>query len=129
MSTLPLSVRICLIGVALIHAAPIVGVLGEAWLQQAYALGALDASTELLLRHRAVMFGLLAAGLVAALWQRALLAPMLLGTALSDVAFNLLVFGGNQSFPALLPLAGADIVSLLLTAFIVWRFRGSAQPR
>jgi hypothetical protein len=46
--------------VAAIHALPIMGVLGAAKLSQLYGVPVQDANLELLLRHRAVLFGLLA---------------------------------------------------------------------
>jgi hypothetical protein len=47
--------------VAAIHALPLLGVLGAARLSQLYGIPVQDANLELLLRHRAVLFGLLAA--------------------------------------------------------------------
>jgi len=47
--------------VALIHALPLVGVLGAAKLTQLYGIDVQDPTLEILLRHRAVLFGLLAA--------------------------------------------------------------------
>jgi hypothetical protein len=53
-----------LVLVAIIHALPIVGVLGASRLSQLYGITVQDPNLELLLRHRAVLFGLLA-GLLA----------------------------------------------------------------
>ena len=47
--------------VALVHVLPVLGVLGAARLAQMYDVPVQDAGVELLLRHRAVLFGLLAA--------------------------------------------------------------------
>ena len=47
--------------VALIHALPLVGVMGAAKLTQLYGVDVQDPTLEILLRHRAVLFGLLAA--------------------------------------------------------------------
>ena len=49
-----------LVVVAVIHALPVVGVLGAGKLVQLYGSPVQDAGLELLLRHRAVLFGLLA---------------------------------------------------------------------
>lgn len=46
---------------AVIHALPLAGVLGAGKLLQLYGVPVADPNTELLLRHRAVLFGLLAA--------------------------------------------------------------------
>ena len=50
-----------LVVVAMVHALPAVGVLGPARLAQLYGAPVQDAGVVLLLRHRAVLFGLLAA--------------------------------------------------------------------
>lgn len=50
-----------LVLVAVIHALPLAGVLGAGKLLQLYGVPVPDPNTELLLRHRAVLFGLLAA--------------------------------------------------------------------
>ena len=106
--------------VAVVHALPLVGVLGAGKLAQLYGTPVQDAGVELLLRHRAVLFGLLAAfmgyaalrpelhrlGLVAGLvsvvsflllsWlQRgsALSAPLVTVVRVDGVALALLVVG------------------------------------
>jgi hypothetical protein len=50
-----------LVLVAVIHALPLAGVLGAGKLLRLYGVPVPDANTELLLRHRAVLFGMLAA--------------------------------------------------------------------
>src|SRR3989344_8071229 len=54
-------VPVILVLVAVVHALPLVGVLGAGKLAQLYGTPVQDAGVELLLRHRAVLFGLLAA--------------------------------------------------------------------
>jgi hypothetical protein len=49
-----------LIIVAAIHALPIMGVLGATKLSQLYGITVEDPNLELLLRHRAILFGVLA---------------------------------------------------------------------
>lgn len=51
--------------VALLHALPLAGVLGAARLSTLYGIDVADPNLALLLRHRAVLFGLLAALLAA----------------------------------------------------------------
>ncbi|MFN0185369.1 MAG: phosphopantetheine adenylyltransferase, partial [Aquabacterium sp.] len=63
--------------VALIHAPPVIGVLGGGRLARLYGIDVQDPAVVLLLRHRAVLFGLLAAGLSFAAFQ-----PQLHGLAL-----------------------------------------------
>ena len=54
-------VPLILVLVAVVHALPLVGVLGAGKLAQLYGTPVQDAGVELLLRPRAVLFGLLAA--------------------------------------------------------------------
>ncbi|RZI92273.1 MAG: phosphopantetheine adenylyltransferase, partial [Rubrivivax sp.] len=72
-----LLVPITLALVALLHALPLAGVLGAAKLSVLYGVDAREPGLELLLRHRAVLFGLLAAFLAWAAWQPALRGPAL----------------------------------------------------
>jgi hypothetical protein len=58
-----------LVLVAIIHALPVVGVLGSGKLSQLYGVDVTDPSLELLLRHRAILFGLLSAFLVVATFR------------------------------------------------------------
>jgi hypothetical protein len=55
--------------VASIHALPVVGVLGPSKLSQLYGFPVTEGSLELVLRHRAVLFGLLAAFLAYAAFK------------------------------------------------------------
>jgi hypothetical protein len=50
-----------LLVVAAIHALPVIGILGANQLSRLYGLPVNDANLELVLRHRALLFGLLAA--------------------------------------------------------------------
>lgn len=125
----PIAARIALFGVALIHCAPLLGLAGGDSLRQAYGLSQLDASTELLLRHRALMFGLWGAGLLAAQqwasWRR----PLLLATAISDLGFIALLLASPSAHPALQRIAYGDAVSLLLSTGLLvslWRQRSRA---
>lgn len=63
-----LIVSLCLALVALLHALPALGVLGGERLQALYGVRLDGAGLELLMRHRAVLFGLLAALLAVSAW-------------------------------------------------------------
>lgn len=52
-------ITICLLGASLIHLLPIVGVLGSGQLTKLYGVAISDPNVLLLMRHRAVLFGLL----------------------------------------------------------------------
>src|SRR3989344_8880855 len=96
-------VPVILVLVAVVHALPLVGVLGAGKLAQLYGTPVQDAGVELLLRHRAVLFGLLAAFMgYAAL--RPDLHRLGLGAGLGSVVAVLLLAGlergGALSAPA-----------------------------
>lgn len=56
---------VLLIGVGLINFIPVLGVFSAQRLQSLYGLGELDAQLTLLMRHRALLFGLLGAVILA----------------------------------------------------------------
>ena len=57
-------VPVALLVVAAIHAVPLLGVISAARLSSAYAISIEDPTLEILMRHRAVLFGILAGFLV-----------------------------------------------------------------
>ncbi|WP_395789384.1 hypothetical protein [Aquimonas sp.] len=71
----------------LIHWLPLPGVLGGATLRQLYGLGSLDPGMELLLQHRALMFALLSAPLLLALWRRSACGGAVVLLLSSDIGF------------------------------------------
>ncbi|MDH5176626.1 MAG: phosphopantetheine adenylyltransferase [Gammaproteobacteria bacterium] len=93
-------VPVALLITALIHALPLLGLTGGARLANLYGIADMDASLEILLRHRAVLFGLLAAFLVYAAFNRDLHGIALVGASISVAAFLALAIttgGYNQA--------------------------------
>lgn len=103
---------------ALVHLAPLPGVLGAAMLERLYGLRIDDPSLLLLLRHRALLFGLLGAALAGAIVRRAWRVPVLLGGGLSAGAFLLLAPAGLA--PALQRVVWADAVAVAALAAAGW---------
>jgi hypothetical protein len=112
-----------LIVAALIHLLPLPGLAGADALQGLYGLPALDPASELLLRHRALLFGLLGGGLLLALrhpgWRR----PLLLATLVADGGFLLLAADAAELNAALQRVAAFDVVSLFAAGWALWRSR------
>ncbi len=79
-----------LVLVATIHALPVIGVLGPGNLSQLYGFPVTDGSLELVLRHRAVLFGLLAAFLAYAAFKPELHRLALVAGVVSVVSFLVL---------------------------------------
>ena len=85
-------VPLILVLVAVVHALPLVGVLGAGKLAQLYGTPVPDAGLELLLRHRAVLFGLLAAFMGYAAMRPGLHRLALVAGLVSVVSFLLLAW-------------------------------------
>ncbi len=109
-------VPVCLLLVALIHALPAIGLLGPARLQQLYGVAVGEPNLELLLRHRAVLFGLLAALLGWAAFHPALHRLGLVAGLASVLSFVLLAQAIGPLNPALTSVARVDLVALALLA-------------
>jgi len=109
-----LIVPITLVLVALLHALPLAGVLGAAKLSTLYGVDARDPTLELLLRHRAVLFGLLAAGLAWAAWQPALHGAGLVLGLVSVASFLALALQAGPLTPPLATVFKLDAAALAL---------------
>lgn len=102
------------LGVAgLIHLLPLPGVLGADMLQRLYGIDLLDADLALLLRHRAVLFGLLGLLLLSAVRQHALRTAAIVGGIISTASFLLLALGGDDIGAGLMPVVVGDVVALV----------------
>lgn len=121
-----------LIVVGVIHLLPLSGVLGGAQLFSLYGVPVNDPNLEILMRHRAVLFGLLGVFLVYAAFKPSLQCVALLAGALSVGSFLLLAWsiGGYNA-----PLATVVMVDLVAVACLVvgavawWRGNGALQVR
>ncbi len=102
--------------VALIHALPLVGVMGAAKLTQLYGIDVQDPSLELLLRHRAVLFGLLAAFLAYAAFRPELHRLALIAGFISVASFLVLARLASAYNPELSTVVRADWLALVLLA-------------
>ncbi len=103
---------------AVIHLLPLPGLLGAAQLQSLYGLGTIDATTLILLRHRALMFALFAAMLLLAIRVPALRTTAIALVLISDIAFLWLALVDHVP-EALMRVVIADavaIAALLLAA-------------
>ena len=113
----------------LIHLLPLAGVLGAESLARLYALPLEEPNLQILMRHRAVLFGLLGALLVAAAFRPAL-RPLAFVAGLASVLSFLALAGAVGGYnPALARVVTADWVALacLLPAGLLhWRARRPA---
>jgi hypothetical protein len=100
--------------VALIHFLPVMGVAGAAQLSRLYGLPIQDASLEILMRHRAVLFGLLGAFLTYAAFKPALHGLALVAALISVAAFLVLAFSVGGHNQAVATVVKVDVVALVL---------------
>ncbi|KQW45868.1 MULTISPECIES: hypothetical protein [unclassified Roseateles] len=100
--------------VALLHALPLAGVLGAARLSSLYGIDVAEPNLALLLRHRAVLFGLLAALLATAALRPALHGAGLMAGLASVGAFLLLALLEGPLNAAVLTVVRLDIAALIL---------------
>lgn len=109
-------VPVALLITALIHALPLLGLTGGARLANLYGIADMDASLEILLRHRAVLFGLLAAFLVYAAFNRELHGIALAGASISVVSFLALAFGTGGYNQAVATVVKVDVIAAVALA-------------
>ncbi len=104
-------VPVCLLVVAIIHALPLIGVLSAAKVAALYGITVQDPNLEILLRHRAVLFGLLAAFLAYAAFHRSLHGLALVAAWVSVAAFLALAVSVGGYNHALSVVVKADILA------------------
>jgi len=113
-----------------IHLLPVSGALGPGPLASLYGLDFSEPNLAILMRHRAVLFGLLGIFLVLAAFRPALqLAALLTGLA-SVVSFLLIAWSTGDYNPAVSRIVSADLVALALLGMglIAWFQRRRGQP-
>lgn len=101
-----------LVVAALIHLAPIAGALGPTWLEKLYGLPFDEPNLEILMRHRAFLFGLLGVFLMAAAFRPQLQAIAFAAGLASVVSFILLAWSVGGYNPHLARVVAADLVAL-----------------
>lgn len=120
-------VSVLLIIAGIIHLLPLSGVLGAERLAQLYGLAFQEPNLLLLMRSRAVLFGLLGALLIYAAFRPALQPIALLGGLLSVLSFLYLAWSSPGYNEALRRVVIADWVALaclVSAALLVFLARG-----
>ena len=125
--------RLALLIVAIIHLLPLVGVLGAGRLESLYGIPFSDPNLLILMRHRAVMFGLLGGLMLAAVFVPRLQPWALALALLSAGSFLVFVYGGDGGHNALLArVALVDVVAVVaaLVGLAGWALgRRASDPR
>jgi len=114
-----------LLVVALIHLLPISGLLGGERLASLYAIEITDGNLEILMRHRAILFGLLGAFLAYAAFIPRLQPIAYLAAGISVTSFLFLSISVGEFNDAIRKVVIADIVAsiCLLSAVTLFIFK------
>ncbi len=123
-SMLKHAVSASLIVVGIIHLVPVTGVLGVERLGSLYGIGIGDANLSILMRHRAVLFGLLGAFCLYAAFRPSLQLIALVAGAISVLAFLYLAYSTGGYNDELRRVVVADVVAaaFLAVGFIAFFF-------
>ena len=112
--TLSLVVPAVLVLVAIIHLLPLVGVLGTGRLMTLYGVRVDGPDLSILLRHRAVLFGLLGAGLLLAAARPELHGAGIVAGMVSVVSFLILARLEPGTNERIRRVVAVDVVALVL---------------
>ena len=102
-----------LVIVGIIHLLPVTGVLSVARLNALYGIAFDDPNLAILMRHRAVLFGLLGAFLIYAAFRPSLQVPALIAGFVSVVTFLWLAYATGSYSTPIARVVTADIVALI----------------
>jgi hypothetical protein len=120
-----------LVLVALIHLPPLLGLMGVATMENAYGVSIAGPDLAVLMRHRALMFGLLGGFMLLAVFVPALQPWALLLALLSAGGFTLLAWATSGHNANLARVALVDVFAVLfaLIGLVAWWLqRGPAAP-
>ncbi|NKB43290.1 MAG: phosphopantetheine adenylyltransferase [Alphaproteobacteria bacterium] len=123
-------VRVAIIGAGIMNLLPIVGVLSAERLSQAYGIDVSGPDLEILLRHRAVLFGLLGTFMIYGAFKEELQTLAIIGGLVSMGAFIGLGLTVGGYGAALEPLILADAIGCVVLLFAVGlRWLGQREGR
>ncbi|KZX76385.1 hypothetical protein A3715_12840 [Oleiphilus sp. HI0009] len=108
------AITILLVLVGLINLAPILGLLGAAKLNDAYAIKLVSNDLILLMRHRALLFGILGGFILYAAFEPKYQSAAMLMALISMAGFLVLMLGGGEYNAALKKVMLIDIVGIVL---------------
>lgn len=105
-------ISVMLLIVAIIHLLPLTGVLGSEKLSTLYGLNFDEPNLSLLMRHRAVLFGLLGAFFIFAAFKPAYQPLALIAGFVSVLSFLWLAWSTSNYNPQIARVFTADIIAL-----------------
>lgn len=116
-------INACLAVAAIINLLPLVGALSAGKLERLYGLTITDPNLEILLRHRAILFGIVGALLIAAIFKSEWRTPAIAAGLVSMVTFIILTLSTQGYTGAFKHIVIADIIGIaaliIATVFIL----------
>ncbi|MBF6355538.1 phosphopantetheine adenylyltransferase [Nocardia higoensis] len=116
-----------LIAVGVLNAVPALGVVSVQRMREAYGLHAVDENVGLLLRHRAVLFGVLGIGLIVGARRPRWREPAIAANAVSLVSFPALAAATESVAPQLTRVAAVDVAAAALLGGVWLSIRRSQR--
>ncbi len=114
---------VCIALVGIINVLPVMGILGSMQLSTAYGIAPPSDTLLLLLRHRALLFGIIGGFVLVSLLRAEYRAPALAMAAASMIGFLVLAATTDGSSEAIRKIVAADLVGLLalgIAAVLHW---------
>lgn len=118
-----------LVVVAIIHLLPLLGVLGATQLALLYGLDFSDPSLAILMRHRAVLFGLMGTFFLYAAFKPALQPIAFVAGFVSIVSFLVLAWMTGDYNPQVARIVAGDVVALVALAIAVAAYAVARRMR
>lgn len=109
---------------ALIHFLPALALVMPGRLSSLYGFEAGDSVLTTLLQHRALLFGLVTAALIWAVFDPSVRWPVLIGTVISMAGFMIIAAARGEMQGALRSIVVADVIGLVIAfiaAGLLWR--------
>ena len=116
-----------LIVVGLINGIPVIGIWSASVLESLYAVGRLDGDLLILMRHRALLFGILGAWIVTAAFRPALRPAAMLAAAISMAGFVVLALIQGSFGEKIQGVVWADLVGLAVLGIAFFLGRDSVS--
>lgn len=107
---------VCLAGSALIHLLPLVGALGPTQVARMYDVKVEGPDLTVLLVHRAILFGLLGAALIGAIFCESARSYVIAGVLVSDVGFLAIAALNPGVNASMKRVVRVDVISIVLLA-------------
>ena len=118
-----------LVVVAIIHLLPLLGILGATQLTSLYGLDFSDPNLAILMRHRALLFGLMGTFILYAAFKPALQPIAFVAGFVSIVSFLVLAWMTGDYNPQVARIVAGDVVALVALAVAVAAYAVARRMR